>query len=229
MKSVRVVHALVFGAAIASTLKITSSEAEQLVAVIARPYHFGDPVAPMAAFAFVLSALLAPLMLSFLLRRKAVPLKLSAAVLLAFSLAWADRIISGPRERSPLEANDQLSTVARSFHGRLVETLQAKAELPREASELQPFLRSAISASGPAGQFSGRARFGRELGYQLTRVSDREEALAQLVPGQLLVWVSEDGVAFQIVPVGFDPNGKPRALVEQTLKGVFNPDGLGMP
>jgi hypothetical protein len=227
--ALKLVHAVVFGGLFAVVLRFTRGEALQFVRGITEPYSFGAVPSPLALAAVVVACASALGMLALIARRRPVPLWLSAAMLGAFALAFIDSTLAPDRQRSPSQPNRQVTVVANELHRRLTERLRQEAEVPGDLESLEPLLEDVLAATAPWTELRAHSRCFRRLPYRLVRVNERDEVPKGVAPGWLLLWVSDDRVAYQIVPVGFSESGEVRVLTDNALRGVFDPEWLGLP
>ena len=214
----RLVHLAVFAGLTFAGLRATWPEVLELFRSLGAAYRPGDPPDLFAAAAFLALAVLGLLLLARALRGR-VPLPLSAAVLVAFALAYlAAR--AEPEGRSPIEADRRILFASERYFAELNEALQKGGEAPREPEAWRAPLEE-------LGQGPVRHRLSR-LPFRLW-LSAPDAALPTPVPGTMYVQISNDRASFTLRPAGFDPEGRPAFLTDAqgrplVLRAVYNPN-----
>ena len=225
----RLIHAIVFLGFAASTLAAVYPEFLQLAAAWQQPFHAGTPPSPLAIAAGVTAAAVALLIAVNLVRRRSTSLVASAFLLAAFGSALVFRAQEAPTRRTWQGADLALLEVARGLHLKMVEQLQRDAEVPRDTAAWEKALTEAARKVSPDGLSPIRSRSFKAQPYGLIRMAGQGAVPAGLAPASVVFWVSDDGVNFELTPVGLLSDGAVGPLVDErgtrvVLKGVFNPD-----
>lgn len=220
----RAIYAIVFIGIAAAVLGGTWPELGHLAMALGRPYHFGAPPQPLPLAAALLAIVgIAGIVWAFVKRRQ-VPLPVSALVLLAAVAAFFGLRGDPPPGRSWAAADKEILQTASGVQKHMVDALQQQGEITRDAAAWEAALAKSHQAASPA-----RTRTFSRLPYRVVMVDDPKAVPQPLVPGTLLVWVSEDQVAFEVRPVGFDTGGEVAVLTDDkgeplVLTGTYNPN-----
>lgn len=225
--ALRLVHALVFLALAAPVLWGSAGEWRHLAHALCQPFHAGAPPSVLLLAGALCAGLGGLRLLGALARGRSAPAWASGLVLAALCLTWVERA-GGSRaeeERSETRTNMALLEVGRRVHLAMVGQLQQQGEVPREREAWEAALAGATARGDRV-----RDRAFRPRAPRLLRLSAQDALPSEpLVPGQLLAWVSEDGVTFELRIVGFDDGGGAALLKDPAggalvLKGLFNPE-----
>lgn len=220
----RLAHAVVFCALAAPVLWGSAPEWRHLAHALSRPFHAGAPPSALLLAAASVAALGVLALLLALARRRSAPLGASALVLLSLCLVWAARGARMDGARSEARANVAFLEVGRRVHLAMVGRLQQEGEVPRDLASWERALAGATARHDRV-----RNRLFQHQPPRILRVEEPEApAQAPRVPGQLLAWVSSDGVTFELRLVGFGDGG-PQLLrhpdgTTLVLKGLYNPE-----
>ncbi|MBK7858363.1 MAG: hypothetical protein IPJ65_07015 [Archangiaceae bacterium] len=213
----RVVHAIVFLGFASASVAATHQELLQLFRALAQPFNWGTPPQPIACAAGLASALLGLGLIARVVMGKAVPLWLSAALLLSFG---GSLFVLGvePRARTVPGANVKCLEQAKVLHAQLNAPLQQTGRVPAPDAP----------AMGLSGESPFYARPFDPLAWSARRVKSAEVLPEGAQPGWLLVQVPEDGASFVITAVGIDDDGRPAVLRQEgkpiEYRGAYNPD-----
>jgi hypothetical protein len=220
----RLTHALVFLPLAATVLCGSAFEWRHLVQALSRPFHAGAPPGPPLLAGALLAGVGAWRVAVAVVLRHSAPLWASGLILSALCLASMNHGAPVEAERSEARANLAFLEVGRRLHLSMVGGLQQQGEVPRDHAAWVRALAGATARQDRVRDRRFRARPPRAL-----RVASPDALPAEpLVPGQVLVWVSEDGVTFELRLVGF-ADGAPALLrtpdgAVLVLKGLYNPD-----
>lgn len=222
----RLLHALFFLAIVVPVAIATSwLELSQLFAAVTSKYVCGSPPLPLPIFGALCGAVCAALLLFFFVKGKSAPLWVSL-VGLAGAACSVVGMHAAEARRSCIGANVDVLAAARQLHQLQVDRLQRTGFMPGNEVLWQEAL-SGLKLPPP--QF--RTRTLQQLPWKLVRTEEPNASAAGLAPGTLMVWVSKDGVTFEIKPVGVI-QGDAAVLVDDEkapiiLKGTFNPEVPG--
>ncbi|MHB8878875.1 MAG: hypothetical protein ACYC8T_34675 [Myxococcaceae bacterium] len=227
--ALRLIHAIVFLGFAASTLAAVHPELLHLHAALRLPFHPGTPPSPLAVAAG-LTAVLGGLWVAMnLLRGRSTSLVVSAALLLGFVGALVFRAAEPPVKRTWQGADVALLEVTKALHLKMVERLQRDAEVPRDPKAWQEALDGAAHAASPGGASAIHGRTFRALPYRLAKAPGQGKVPEGLDPATVVLWTSDDGVGFELTPVGLTSSGGVGPLTDDrgtrvVFKGVYNPD-----
>lgn len=220
----RLIYAIVFLGLAAATLTGTSPEWLHLWHALTHPYHSGEPPRAVALLGAALVLVSAAVVLVLLLRRRTVPLWISAGVLLGTVLALIGSRGEAPEGRSWAAADKEILGVGSKLHRQMIDRLQSTGAVPAAVETWRAELDKVHPEPSPA-----RTRGFARLDYRLERVAEKDERPKALIPGTFVLWVAPQGEAFQLHPVGFDEGGEVALLKDSEgrpvlLSGAFNPD-----
>ncbi|MFP2960527.1 hypothetical protein ACLEPN_22570 [Myxococcus sp. 1LA] len=157
-------------------------------------------------------------------RGRSAPLWASGVILLGVMATLAGGKPQGLEEsRSEVSANLELLRVARRVHLMMVHELQSHGETPQS----QDVWRTALQQSG-GNEVRVFTRAFHSLHPQVVWLPSETAVPEPLVPGQLAVHVTPDGVGFTVRLVGLE-KGQPVLLKDDqgatlVLRGLYNPD-----
>lgn len=219
----RLLHAAVFLAFAAGVGAAALPEWRHLAHALGQPFHVGEPPRWLVLAACLLAAAGALRLLWGLARGRSAPLWASGLVLLGVLGTMAGGRPGAPTERSEEAANLAFLRTARRVHLAMVQQLQAHGEVPVAPESW----RQALEAAGPRSD-RVRTRAFRAVPPQVVWLASEAALPEPLVPGALGVYVSPDGAAFTLRPVGMRA-GSPSLLLDEggaplVLRGLFNPD-----
>ncbi|AEI68123.1 hypothetical protein [Corallococcus macrosporus] len=220
----RLVHAALFLAFAAGVVVASVPEWTHLAQALRQPFHAGG--APRwLVLAGALLAVVGTARLGWdLVRGRSAPLWASGGILLGVMATLAGGKPQGlEQSRSEVAANLELLRVARRVHLQMVHELQSHGETPRS----QDAWRAALQQSG-ASEARVFTRAFRPVLPQLAWLPSESALPEPLVPGQLAVHVTPDGVGFTVRLVGLE-KGQPVLLEDDqgaplVLRGLYNPD-----
>ncbi|NMO21754.1 hypothetical protein HPC49_38410 [Pyxidicoccus fallax] len=218
----RLVHAGVFLVLAAVPLGAALPEWRHVARALSRPFHAGAPPRWLLLVASVVAAVGTARLLVGLARRRSAPLWASLAVLAGVGATLA----SGrrpPEERSEPRANLAFLASARRVHLEMVGQLQSAAAVPVEVGPWQAALERARRDDARVADRTFRA-----VPPRVVRVAEPDSRAEPVVPGDLWLFVTPDGVSFSLRVVGLEA-GQPALLRDETgaplvLRGLFNPD-----
>ena len=218
----RAVHLLVFAGFAAASIAATHPEWLQLASGLSRDFHPGDPPRWLSLLGSAVAAVGAALLVASFARKRSASLAVSIAILAGAAVALAGLAGATPQGRSWQGADRAIYEAGRALHLAMNNRLQTDAEVPRDLAAW----RSAAAALPPS---PVRERsFGRRA-WEVVPLPSPGEPPRGAAPGSFGFWVSPDGVAFEIHPIGFLPDGGVGRLPgeqgeEIVFRGAFNPD-----
>ncbi len=220
----RLVHAALFLAFAAGVGVVSVPEWTHLSSALTQPFHAGGAPRWLVLVGSVLAAVGTARLAWELLRGRSAPLWASGVILLGVMSTLAGGRPQGlEQSRSEVAANLDLLRVARRVHLQMVHELQSHAETPQS----QDVWRTALHQAG-ADQARVYTRTFQAVHPQLAWMPSESAVPEPLVPGQLAVHVTSDGVAFSVRLVGLE-QGRPVLLKDDqgatlVLRGLYNPD-----
>lgn len=220
----RSIYALVFLGLAAAVIGGALPEVQHALFALGQPYHFGAPPRLLPLLAALFAAGGALTVLVAFARRRPAPMPASLAILAGVVLAFFGLRGEVPPGRSWAAADKEILQTASALHRQMVDRLQQQGEVATEETAWREVLQELAKEPSPA-----RGRGFDRLPYEIVKVADKDARPEALVPGQLLVWVAEDGVAFEVRPVGFDASGQVALLPDDkgeplVLSAIFNPE-----
>jgi hypothetical protein len=221
--ALRIVHALVFVGLCSAAMALGDDEVRQLLFAWGNSYHYGNPPAVLPIVGALFGVVAAALILVHFARGKSVPLWVSMLPLAGILLGYAGRATQAPR-RTHYAANLDVLAAARQLHRAQVAVLQQNGELPVDQASWDLALTALQLPKSPA-----RTRSFTLLPFRVALLPDRGVTPEGVAPGTLGVWVSKDGIEFEVHPVGFDEQRKVAPLVDPqgralVLTGAYNPE-----
>ncbi len=220
----RLVHAALFLAFAAGVGVVALPEWTHLVHALGQPFHVGAAPRWLVLLGSVLAAVGTARLGWELARGRSAPLWASGVILLGVMSALAGGDPRGlEMSRSEVAANIELLRVARRVHLQMVHELQTHGETPLS----QDVWRTALQQAG-GGEAWASTRAFRAIRPQIAWLPSESALPDPLVPGQLAVHVTPDGVAFSVRLVGLE-EGRPVLLKDDQggtllLRGLYNPD-----
>ncbi|MBJ6764013.1 hypothetical protein JGU66_24840 [Myxococcaceae bacterium JPH2] len=219
----RWVHAIIFLGLAALVFGAAFPEWQYLGEVAGWPYHVGEPPRGVLLVGSVLTAVGVLRLGVALVRSASAPLWASVGILLGVLATMLTGSWGPPQERSERAANLAILSSARRVHLRWVGVLQEEGEVP---ASREPWEESLAAVTQTASRVSDR--FFRRVPPRLVWLSAPDARPTPLVPGDVWVFVSPDGIAFEVRAVGVE-DGQPVFLHDETgapvvLRGLFNPD-----
>ena len=220
----RLVHAALFLAFAAGVGAASAPEWTHLVGALAQPFHAGAAPRWLVLAGSVLAAAGVVRLGWDLARGRSAPLWASGVILLGVMATLAGGNPLGlEQSRAEVTANLELLRVARRVHLQMVHELQSHGETPRS----QEAWRAALQQAG-ADDVRVYTRTFQPVRPQVAWMPSESAVPEPLVPGQLAVHVTPDGVGFTVRLVGLE-KGRPVLLEDDQgatliLRGLYNPD-----
>ncbi|MBU8896576.1 hypothetical protein KRR26_13230 [Corallococcus sp. M34] len=219
----RWVHAIIFLGLAALVFGAAIPEWQYLGEVVGWPYHTGEPPRGVLLVGSVLAAVGVLRLGVALVRSVSAPLWASVCILLGVLATMLTGSWGPPLERSERAANLSILSSARRVHLRWVGVLQEEGEVPARP---EPWVESLGAVTQSGSRVSNR--FFRPVSPRLVWLTAPDARPTPLVPGDVWVFVSPDGISFEVRAVGVEA-GQPVFLHDETgapvvLRGLFNPD-----
>ncbi|QQR42091.1 hypothetical protein JKA73_23500 [Myxococcus xanthus] len=220
----RLVHAVLFVAFAVGVGVASVPEWTHLTQALSQPFHAGAVPRWLVLAGSLLAAVGTARLGWELVRGRSAPLWASGVILLGVMATLAGGRPQGlEQSRSDVAANLELLRVARRVHLLMVHELQSHGETPRS----QDAWRAALQKSG-ASEVRVYTRAFLPVHPQIAWLPSESAVPDPLVPGQLAVHVTPDGVGFSVRLVGLH-QGQPALLKDDlgatlVLRGLYNPD-----
>lgn len=220
----RLVHAVLFIAFAVGVGVASVPEWTHLSQALSQPFHAGAAPRWLVLAGSLLAAVGTVCLGWELVRGRSAPLWVSGVILLGVMATLAGGRPQGlEQSRTDVAANLELLRVARRVHLLMVHELQSHGETPQS----QDAWHAALQQSG-ASEVRVLTRSFLPVYPQVAWLASESALPDPLVPGQLAVHVTPDGVGFSVRMVGLH-QGQPALLKDDlgatlVLRGLYNPD-----
>ena len=220
----RLVHAILFSAFAVGVGVVSVPEWTHLTQAMSQPFHAGAAPRWLVLAGSLLAVVGTARLAWELVRGRSAPLWASGVILLGVMATLAGGRPQGlEQSRSDVAANLELLRVARRVHLLMVHELQSHGETPQSRDAWG----AALQKSG-ASEVRVYTRAFLPVYPQVAWLTSESAVPDPLVPGQLAVHVTPDGVGFTVRLVGLH-QGQPALLKDDqgatlVLRGLYNPD-----